>query len=930
MMHRGDISGALVHDGERSGDVRQGAWGDRSVGHPGADLQTSGAELVKRSAQKPVNQQLFDKRNSGHRGCDGDVETGVTSQAAGIVMQLENFEENDDNRDGSDTNARDQQVTTPYQVKSSAKLSTPVAAWGCDSYDDGDKSDGCDINGATPGQLQPSELKSPCIEEESLANKPVESRKRRSILRRASSLWRSKSQVDLHGCNTESNVGDDDAPTKKSFRLFKKAKLKLAAVKRFEEGPRGKKGKESVMKKGAVSQSMSNIHIQGDDGGTSVISEVPPKKTLGLFKKAALKVRAVKRFEDSVKDRGKTEEDALAGNEEDTGLPCLDEVKEPHSDLSEVSPHEPAKKSFSLFKKVTSKLTASKRLEANGREDEEERLGQVDVQEDEVQEDEEQGGDRNDVSHIMDNVVAYDGGNIGMLDLDSDDVADDDFKNDDHESSVSSFVMDGRCDTPPAVIRNTTMMAWGTEVDCDDNLSLSSCDRFTVNGGAPKWTADTETLQAEVEVKGTSTPKRNNQARGRFKKALTFLKAMNGFRGGSKTSKDIDSAIIEEVAEKSDVVSPVACVDKDVVSSERELDCDVVSPFTCADQGEIVVSSYVQVWDGEMSSEEEDTVQCVEPDRPVSKTDMYASILELSSDESSNQSDDDDAHQSDDDDVSDGSSGLALHEPCDVIDRLGEEPVITKEVTDSSSIVSDKGPKENNGKRKIKRAFLMAKIVGLFKTKSSSSTKTLAVQLPEDGASGSVANFDQHVPKSDRCDSDGKSARSLTGDCSDGEQSMPDTDEAIESASPEISEDVSDVNVVCEKQSSPSSQINISPCHIAIPCHLTPNCDDMPALSGSDTSQLTSNLSVPASLSADVLFDKPAVTESNVVKRWKWFSQKKKANKKPNDVEVQNTTAGQFDLPTADDSHDATADGHVLLHGGCHQVECGACDTCDR
>ena len=534
-------------------------------------------------AQKPVNQQLFDKRNGGHHGCDQDIETGMTIQTAGIVMQLESFEEN-----GFDTNSREQQVTKPCQVKSLAQLSTPVSAWGCDSNDGGDKNDVCDSNGATPDLLPPSAAKSPCPEEETLTNKPVESRKRRSILRRASSLWRSKSQVDLHGCNTESNGDDEDAPTKKPFRLFKKATLKLGAVKRFEEG--GKKGKELGMKKGAVSQSMSNIHVQGDDGGTSIaIPDVPTKKTLGLFKKAALKVRAVKRFEESGEDRGKTEGDSVAGSGENTGLPCLDEEKEPHSDLNEVSPQVPAKKSLSLFKKVALKLTASKRLEAIERKNEEESVV-------EGTEEEQLEGDGNNVSPIMDNVMSYDGGHLVLHDSDSDDVEYEDCMNDNHESSVNSFVKDGTCDSLPVAVRNTTVMAWGvdgTDVDCDDNLSLSSCDKFTVNGGAPKGNGDTETLQAEVEEKEKSPQKINNQARGRFKKALTFLKAMNGFRGGSKTSKDIDSAVIEEVAEDGDAVSPVACVEPDV-SSERESDCDIVSPFTCADQGEMVVSSYVR------------------------------------------------------------------------------------------------------------------------------------------------------------------------------------------------------------------------------------------------------------------------------------------------------------------------------------------------
>ena len=930
MMQRSDVSGARVHDEGHPRDVRQGAWSDGSVGHPGADLQTSGAELVQRGAQKPVSQQLFDKRNGRDHGCDRDVEKEVTSQASDIVMQLESFEENDDNHDDrSDSNAHDeQQVTNPCQVKSLAKSSTPVAAWGCDSSDGVDKNGVCDINGTASGQLEPSAAKSPCTEEESLANKPVESRKRRSILRRASSLWRSKSHVDLRGCQTETNVGDEEVPTKKSFRLFKKGTLKLAAVKRFEEG--GKKGKELGMKKGVVSQSMSNIHIPGDDGGgTSVIPDVPPKKTFGLFKKAALKVRAVKRFEESVKGRGNKEEDSLVGNGDDTGLPCLDEGKEPHSDLSEVSPHVSAKKSFSLFKRAASKLTASKRLEveANARKDEEESVF-------ESTEEEELEGDGNDVCPIMDNVMSYDGGN--MLDSDSDDVEDDNRMDDNHESSVNSFVKEDTCDSLPVTVRNTKVMAWGecgTDIDCGDNVSLSSCDRFTVNGGASKASvSDTEKLQAEAEVKEKSPQKINNQARGRFKKALTFLKAMNGFRGGSKTIKGIESAIIEEIAEDTDVVSLVISVQTDVVSSYRESDCDVVSPFTCADHDD-AVSSYIQVWDGEMSSEEEDTVQCVEPDRPVSKTNMYASILELSSDESSNQSDDDDANQSDDDDASDGSSELASHQPCDVNDRLGEEPVIVNEVTESDGIVPGESLKAKDGKRKIKRAFLVAKIVGLFKTKSNSSTKTLAVPPPEDGTSGSVADFDQAEAKSDRCDSDGESVGSLSGDCSDVEKSVTDTDEAIECAALERSEEVNDVDAVCETPFSPSSQIRTSPCHSAISHHLNPNYDDTAALSGSDASELTSNLSVPASpsVNAEVHVAKPAATESKVVKRWKWFSQKKKANKKPNDVEVPNTTAGEPDQPTADDSHDVMMEeGHLVPQGGCRQVECGACDTCDR
>ena len=328
-----------------------------------------------------------------------------------------------------------------------------------------------------------------------------------------------------------------------------------------------------------------------------------------------------------------------------------------------------------------------------------------------------------------------------------------------------------------------------------------------------------------------------------------------------------------------------------------------------------------------MSSEEEDTVQCVEPDRPISKTDMYASILELSSEESSNHSDDDDANQSND--VSDGSSGLTSHQPCDVSDRLEEEPV--KEVAEITSIVSGGNLKANDGKRKIKRAFLMAKIVGLFKTKSNSSTKPLAGQLPEDGASGSVAGFDQAVAMSDCCgDSDGESARSLSADCSNEEKSMTDMDEEIGCVARERSEDVNDVDAVCGKQSSPPSQITTSPCDIAIAQHLNPNYDDTAALSGSDASELTSNVSVPASLSADVQFDKPAVTESKVVKKWKWFSQKKKANKKSTDVEIPNRTAEELVPPTADDSRGTVADGHVLLNGGCHQGECSACNTCDR
>ena len=936
-MQRRDVSGAWVHDLGRPGGVRQGAWSDGSVGHPGAELQTSGAELVQRGAQKPANQQLFDKRNGGHHGYDRDVETPVTGQAAGIVMQLDSFEDDDDGR--SDTNVRDQQVTRSCQMKSLAKLSTPVSAWGCDSNDGGDKNDVCDSNGATSGQLRLSAAKSSCSEEESLANKPVEFRKRQSILRRASRLWRSQSQVDLRACNTESNVGDKDAPKKKSFGLFKKATLKLAAVKMFEEGSRGKKGTEAGMKKTAVSQSMSNINKRGsDDGSSIVIPEVPTKKTLGLFKKAALKVRAVKRFEDSVKDRANKEEDSSSGYGEDTGMPRKDG-----------DPNVPAKKSFSLFKKVALKLTSSKRLEANGKKDEDESVfeGQEEEEDEEEsvfegQEEEEGDVDGIDVFPKMDSVVSFDGGNMSMVDSDSDDAEDEDRIND--NSSVKTFVKEGVCDSLPVVIRNTTVMAWGSEggieVDSDGIVSLPSCDRFTANGGTVCSAGDTQTLQADVEEKEKSTPKRNNQARGRFKKALTFLKAMNGFRGGSKMNEDIGRAVIEEVAEEGDAMSPVACVETDVVSSELQ-DCDVVSPFLCVGQDDDALSSDVQSWDGDVSSEEEDTVQCVEPARQISNTNMYASILELSSDESSN--------ASDDDDVSVSSSGLASNQSCDVIDRLGEEPAIMKEVVENTSIVLGKSPKTNNGKRKIKRAFLMAKIVGLFKTKSNSSTKTLAVQQPEDGACGSVADFDQPVAKSDCCNSDGESVRILSADCSDGEKTVTDTDKVMGCVAPERNEEIKDVDTVCETQSSPPPQINTLPCVSAIARPRMSSNDDVSALSGSDppgpvkpnpfvpvsTSgsvhvnkpvATESKVSVPASPSGDVPVDMPAATESKVVKRWKWFSQKKKANKKPNDIDVPSTTVGEPDPPTADGSRDATADGHGLSQGGCHQVECGACD----
>ena len=663
-MQRCDVGVKRMSDG-RPGGVRQGAWGDGPVDPPVENQHGSGP--AQHRSRVPIYRMAFSKQKGG--GCESSAaETGVMKnednlkllQNGDSAMHLESF--NDD--DGSGTDNDDcVQTTMQCQDNSLPRISTLATIQDCDNT-------GTTDNDAMPDLSKLSAVKTACnggwCEEEVTAD-VTPSRKRRSLLQQASKLWRSASKNDVWEFKKEVSVGDDnDASTKKSFGLFKKAALKLVAVKRFEEGVQGKDGVEDRERVGIWhSKSTNNIDTdtniiipdtpkkrtfglfkkatlklsavkgfeegargnEGEKAGTGVgghttsrnnvqesdtetnvvVPDTPKKKSFGIFKKATLKVRAVKRFEEPTWENGKTKGNAGVGKRAGT---CCNGVGELDGDVSDVAPHPRTKKSFSLFKKAALKVTATKRFEgmASGKKNGEE--GVVECKGEETEE-----RDGSSVSPTEQGLgLSHDGTHLDLLDLDED-CMDEDYMDNDRVQSLNSSGIEGLCKQLPAETRNTTIIAWGAGCDNDANsvksVSLSSYDGCSLNGanskGTPCITGDTGMSSAEGKLKKKSTSK----AQGKFRKAFTFLKAMNGFGGGSKTS-------VSSTVEKEGKVVEVG-------------DSGVVSPSVSE------VSRDPQDWDSDSSSEE-DTVQPAGVKDNCRVGNMYASNVELSSDDSSSQS----------------------------------------------------------------------------------------------------------------------------------------------------------------------------------------------------------------------------------------------------------------------------------------------------
>ncbi|KAI0241565.1 hypothetical protein LSAT2_023593 [Lamellibrachia satsuma] len=665
-MQRCDVGVTRMSDG-RPRVVQQGAWCDGLV-DPSVENQHGSGPAQHRS-RVPIYRMAFNKQKGG--GCESSAaETGVMKnednlkllQNGDTAMHLESF--NDDDGNGTDNDDCVQQTTMQCQDNSLPMISTPATIQDCEN-------NGTTDNDAMPGLSKLSAVKTACnggwCEEEMTADVTL-SRKRRSLLQRASKLWRSTSKNDVWEFKKEVSVGDDDdASTKKSFGLFKKAALKLVAVKRFEEGVQGKDGveererdgiwhskstnnidtdtniiipgtpkkrtfglfKKATLKLSAVKgfeegargnegekmgtgvggHTTSRNNVQESDTDTNIVfPDTPKKKSFGLFKKAPLKVRAVKRFEEPTWENGKTKGNAGVGKRAGT---CCNGVGELDGDVSDVAPHPWTKKSFSLFKKAALKVTATKRFEgmASGKKNGEE--GVVECKGEETEE-----RDDSSVSPSEQGPgLSHDGTHLDLLDLDED-CMDEDYMDDDRVQSLNSSGIGGLCKQLPAETRNTTVIAWGTDCDNDANsvksVSLSSYDGCNLNGanskGTPCTTGDTGMSSADGKLKKKSTSK----AQGKFRKAFTFLKAMNGFGGGSKTN-------VSSTVEKEGKVVEVR-------------DSGVVSPSVSE-----VVSRDPQDWDSDSSSEE-DTVQSAGVKNNCRVGNMYASNVELSSDDNSSQS----------------------------------------------------------------------------------------------------------------------------------------------------------------------------------------------------------------------------------------------------------------------------------------------------
>ena len=903
VMQRCDVSGAWTND--PPGGVGQGAWGD-------GDQPPS----APRSSRLPVYQQSVSKLEvAGHEPRNRDV-MKLSQNGDDGVMQLESFDDNCDNDDNNDNVQPQRQDKSPVStaVQNHDDVVNSLASIG----DDWSK----------PSPIQSSG--GWCEEEvvkETVTLTPT--RRRRSIFQRASGLWRSTSKNDVWEFKQEVSVDNDDASTKKTFGLFKKAAVKLAAVKRFEDGAKKGRGKE-----GGKCVTTGNDVGDSDTDTNVVIPDTPKKKTFGLFKKATLKVQAVNRFEGSEGKEGKGKKGAGRRHSLATS-----DIREIGADTSVVIPNTPKKKTFGLFKKATLKVQAVKRLEepkrgnekkgggadlgereqtcgrgkegvdcemsgvpsktrtkksfglfkkavlkvtavkrfegtTNGNKDE----GMIEGNGDETEE-----GCCKDVSPFKEAVLSHD---VGLLDFDDGEMDGEDCV----VEALSSSGMEVN-ESLPVVPRTTAVTAWGTgsDADSDKNLSFSSYNGCALNNTNSNGLACSPNKTGvsspeEENPKGKSTSKKDKQARGNFRKAFTFLKAMNGFGGGSKSN-------VSSAAEKGKKMEEV--------KTDDAMSC-VVSPSMSVVQE--IVSTEIQDWDSDTSDEDVDVVKSVgvKDDCCVTNVNMCVSKLDLSSDDDASSGSGRDEvppndAQSPRDIASSVSEGSSIVNARGAIDDA-EEPTKGDEGAKPDAVMSDSPlAKPKAGKRKLKKAFLTATFAGLFKKKSG-STKT--VNLPEEVA---VVDFDHQgglVVTARRCDLDVESVKSWSG-YSTGESDVIGTKKKTGKERKQKRNGLSGVDAASVTDMSQTTRRNSSTCHIS----MTQDHDDM---SGSDMS------SIPVSPLEDIRVDKSTTSESTVTKKWKLFSQnKKKSKKRCDDVKVD-TTAQTVAVNVRDHINDALSEDIVV------------------
>ena len=885
VMQRCDVSGAWTNDQPRG--VGQGAWGD-------GDRPSS----APRSSRLPVYQQLVSKPEvGGHEPRNRDVmKLSQNGDGAGDgVMQLESFDDtcdDDDNNDNVQPQCQDKSPVSTIVQNHDDVVSSPASV------------------GDDPTKPSPLQSSGGWCEEEVAKEKVTPTHRRRSIFKRASGLWRSTSKNDVWEFKQEVSVDNDDASTKKTFGLFKKAAVKLAAVKQFEDGAKKGRGKE-----GGKCLTPGNNVGDSDTDTNVVIPDTPKKKTFGLFKKATLKVQAVKRFEGSEEKEGKGKkgagrrhsiatsdiresdadisvvipstpkkktfglfkkatlkvqavnrfEEPMRGNEKKGGDPdsgkreqtCGNGREGVDCETSGVPSKSRTKKSFGLFKKAALKVTAVKRFEgiANGNKGE----GMIEGNVDEMEE-----GCCKDVSPFKEAVLSHD---VGLLDFDDEMDGEDCMV-----EALSSSGMEGVSESLPVVTRTTAMTAWGngSDADSDKNVSFSSyngCALNNTNSNGPACSPNKTGISSTEEEKPKGKLASKKQARGNFRKAFTFLKAMNGFGGGLKSNTS-------SAAEKGKKMEEVKT--DDVMTS-------VVSPTMSVAQE--IVSTEIQDWDSDTGDEDVDVVQSVGVnDDCVTSVNMCVSKLDLSSDDDAGSGSGidevpPDCAQSPRDIASSVSEGSSIVNARAAIDNA-EETTKGDEVAKTDAVMSDNPlVKPKAGKRKLKKAFLTATFAGLFKKKSGSS-KT--VNLPENVV---VVDSDQQVGlvvKASRCDLDGESVKSWSG-YSTAESDVIGTKMKTGNETKEKQNGLSGVDAASVPNISQQTRRNSSTCRIPV----TPD-HDRDDLSGHNISNRQS--STPVSPLKDVRVDKSMTSESTVTKKWKLFSQnKKKSKKRCGDVKLDTT-----------------------------------------